>query len=121
MDLVDPYVSLQDEEKPEVHRLINIALLCIQNEAEHRPSMERVVAMLQGESEAEVVALKPDDEEQYLESRRLYAVGKGGLGTVKEEGEASFIDSSLTRSAWGRSEDDYSSGAVLELSEIRGR
>jgi hypothetical protein len=51
--------------------------------------------MLQGESEAEVVALKPDDEEQYLENRRLYAVGKGGLGTVKEEGEASFIDSSL--------------------------
>lgn len=119
MDLVDPYVSLQDEEKPEVHRLINIALLCIQNEAEHRPSMERVVAMLQGESEAEVVALKPDDEEQYLESRRLYAVGTGGLGTVKEEGEASFIDSS--RRAWGRSEDEYPSGAVLELSEIRVR
>ncbi|KAG0618722.1 hypothetical protein M758_4G087800 [Ceratodon purpureus] len=119
MDLVDPHMSLQDEEKLEVHRLINIALLCIQNEPEQRPSMERVVAMLQGESEAEVVALKPGNDEHYLESIRLFAVGKGGLGTVKEEGESSFLDSS--RRGGGRSEDDCSGAAVLELSEIRVR
>ena len=116
MDLVDPYMSLQDDEKEQVHRLINIALLCIQHEAEYRPSMERVVAMLQGESEAEVVALKPSNEEQYLERIRLFAMGKGGLGTVKEEGESSFMESRR------RSEDmDYSAGGVLQLSEIRVR
>ena len=116
MGLVDPYMSLQDDEKEQVHRLINIALLCIQHEAEPRPSMERVVAMLQGESEAEVVPLKPSNDEQYLERIRLFAMGKGGLGTVKEEGESSFMESRR------RSEDmDYSAGGVLQLSEIRVR
>lgn len=73
MELVDCTMSLQDDEKLEVHRLINIALLCIRNEAEQRPSMERVDAMLQGrDSESEAVVLKPGNEEQCLESIRFF-------------------------------------------------
>lgn len=51
MDLVDSAISLQDEEKLEKQRVINIGLLCIQNEAEEWSSMEREVAMLRGDSE----------------------------------------------------------------------
>lgn len=112
-------MSLRDEEKVEVHRVINIALLCIQNEAEERPSMERVVAMLQGESEAEVVALKPGNEEILLETMRLFASRRSDLGTVKEEGESSFMESSS--GGGSRFEKENSTDAVLELSEIRVR
>nr|XP_024365978.1 putative serine/threonine-protein kinase [Physcomitrium patens] len=119
VDSVDRTMSLRDEEKVEVHRVMNIALLCIQNEAEERPSMERVVAMLQGESEAEVVALKPGNEGNLLESTRLFAGCSSGLGTVKEEGESSFMESSS--GGGSRYEKDNSTGAVLELSEIRVR
>uniref|UniRef100_A0A7I4CVR6 Protein kinase domain-containing protein n=1 Tax=Physcomitrium patens TaxID=3218 RepID=A0A7I4CVR6_PHYPA len=87
VDSVDRTMNLRDEEKVEVLRVINIGLLCIQNEAEERPGMERVVAMLQGESEAEVVALKPGNEGNLLESTRLFAGCSSDLGTVKEEGE----------------------------------
>jgi len=34
MDMMDPTLSLQDDEALEVQRLINTALLCIQNAAE---------------------------------------------------------------------------------------
>jgi serine/threonine protein kinase len=116
MDIVDPSMSLQDEERGEVHRVINIALLCIQNEAELRPSIERVVAMLQGESELEVVISKPEMEEKYLESIRLFALGKSGLGTVMEESEST----SFSRRDGGRHQDS-SSSSMIQLSEIRGR
>lgn len=119
MDLVDPTMSLQDEEKLEVHRLINIALLCIQNEPEQRPNIERVVAMLQGESESEAVVSTPGMDEENLESIRLFAVGKSGLTTVTEERESSVIHS--FRRGVGFSEDVASTGATLELSEIRVR
>lgn len=119
VDSVDRTMSLRDEEKVEVLRVMNIALLCIQNEAEERPSMERVVVMLQGESEAEVVALKPGNEGNLLETTRLFAGCSSDLGTVKEEGESSFMGSSS--GGGSRYEKENSTGAVLELSEIRVR
>jgi hypothetical protein len=119
VELVDRTMSLQDEEKLEVHRLINIALLCIQNEAEQRPSMERVVAMLQGDGQSEAVMPKPGNEEQYLESIRLFDVGKSSLANVKEESESSLMNSS--RRGGGCFEENVSTDATLELSEIRVR
>lgn len=119
MDLVDKTMTLKDEEKMEVHRAINIALLCIQNEAEQRPSMEQVVAMLQGQGESEIVVLKPRSEEKLMENIKLVVEGKSSLGTIKEEDELSFLSSSRQSRKYLR--DDYSTGVVLELSEIRLR
>lgn len=112
MDIVDSTMSLQDEERREVHRVLNLALLCIQNEAEQRPSIEQVVAMLQGESELEVVISKPKMEEKYLESIRLFALGKSGLGSLMEESEST----SFSRREGGRHQ-DQSSSSIIELSE----
>jgi len=119
IELIDPAMSLQEEEKVEVHRLINIALLCIQNEAELRPRFEQVVAMLQGESDYQVVVPKPTMEEHHLDSIKLLACGPNNLATVEEESEFSFINSSrrVVDSSWG----DSSINGVLELSEIRVR
>lgn len=78
------------------------------------------MAMLQGDSELEAVVVKPGNEEQYLESRRLFAVGKYDLATVKEVGESSFDMNSSRRMGDG-SEDYILTGAPLELSEISVR
>lgn len=112
-------MTLKDEEKMEVHRAINIALLCIQNEAEQRPSMEQVVAMLQGQGQSEIVVLKPRSEEKLMENIKLVVEGKSSLGTIKEEDELSFLSSSRQSRKYLR--DDYSTGVVLELNEIRLR
>jgi hypothetical protein len=57
LDLIDPTLILSEDEKIEVQRLIKIALLCSQAEAEQRPTMARVVAMLQHDTESEVVVV----------------------------------------------------------------
>jgi len=116
MELIDPTMSLQDDEKVEVHRLINIALLCIQNEAELRPRIEQVVAMLQGESDYQAMVPKSTMDEQYLGSINLLA-SNNTLATVEEESESSFINSSRRIGEWR----DSSTRSVLELSEIRVR
>ena len=61
--------------------------------------------------------LKPGGEEQHLANIRLFATGKNGRGTLREESGLSLISSS--RRGGIRSEDDVSTGAVLELSEIK--
>lgn len=116
MDLVDKTMTLKDEEKMEVHRAINIALLCIQNEAEQRPSMEQVVAMLQGQGESEIVVLKPRSEEKLMENIKLVVEGKSSLGTIKEEDELSFLSSSRQSRKYLR--DDYSTGVVLDRKSV---
>jgi len=71
--LIDPTLRLQEEEKVDVHHLINIALLCIQNEAERRPEIEQVVSMLQGENrDYKELVPRSGMEEQYLESVALF-------------------------------------------------
>lgn len=116
--MVDPTLRLQDEEVQEVYRLINTALLCIRNSADQRPSMERVVGILQGDSESESMAtLQGGTDEEYLDTIRLFAVGKSGLPTVEEDGESSFMNSSSRRFG----DEALSTGATLELSEIQVR
>ena len=60
--------------------LVTVSLLCIQMVAE-RPSMEREVAMLQGDNGA--VVLQPGNVEQGLKGVRLMAFGESWLGTVR--------------------------------------
>lgn len=51
MDLVDHTLSIQLDEEELVHRVINIALACIQTAPDRRPTMAQVVGMLQGDIE----------------------------------------------------------------------
>ncbi|KAG0561218.1 hypothetical protein KC19_9G046400 [Ceratodon purpureus] len=68
LNLVDPTLVLQDDEKPQVQRLINTALLCVQHTGERRPSIARVVSMLQGDADLELVGLSVG---QYLPHGQL--------------------------------------------------
>ncbi len=55
IDIVDQTLHLCNDEMIQAQQLLNVALLCLLNEGEKRPSMARVVAMLQGEVESECV------------------------------------------------------------------
>jgi hypothetical protein len=52
---VDQNLHLLNDEAIQAQRLLNITLLCLLNDGEKRPSMARVVAMLQGEVESKIV------------------------------------------------------------------
>ncbi|CAM6025065.1 unnamed protein product [Sphagnum balticum] len=55
LEIVDPKMNTHNHEKDIIH-VINIGLLCVQSTSSKRPSMARIVAMLQGdETEMEVV------------------------------------------------------------------
>ncbi|CAK9882199.1 unnamed protein product, partial [Sphagnum jensenii] len=49
IDIVDQNLHLLNDETIQAQRLLNITLLCLLNDGEKRPSMARVVAMLQGD------------------------------------------------------------------------
>jgi len=55
IEIVDQTLHLCNDEVIQAQQLLNIALLCLLNEGEKRPSMGHVVAMLQGEVEPECV------------------------------------------------------------------
>ncbi|KAH8951037.1 hypothetical protein BDL97_09G005100 [Sphagnum fallax] len=55
IDIVDQNLHLLNDETIQAQRLLNITLLCLLNDGEKRPSMVRVVAMLQGDVESEIV------------------------------------------------------------------
>ncbi|KAH8944769.1 hypothetical protein BDL97_12G002000 [Sphagnum fallax] len=55
INIVDQNLHLLNDETIQAQRLLNITLLCLLNDGEKRPSMVRVVAMLQGDVESEIV------------------------------------------------------------------
>ncbi len=55
IDIVDQNLHLLNDETIQAQRLLNITLLCLLNDGEKRPSMARVVAMLQGEVDSRIV------------------------------------------------------------------
>jgi serine/threonine protein kinase len=55
IDIVNQNLHLLNDETIQAQRLLNITLLCLLNDGEKRPSMARVVAMLQGEVESEIM------------------------------------------------------------------
>ncbi len=58
----------------EILHVINIGLLCVQSIASKRPSMSRIVAMLQGDMEMEMVI-----EETQLKSFKLRSLDESLL------------------------------------------
>ena len=109
----------------DVHRVIKIALLCIQMASENRPTMARIVSMLQGYTQSEVVVPVGAAEDQVL-NPVSGALGSEeiGLTTVPEESQLSNLSSY----------DGFGSGShqhnlpgnsnvtsVVELRQIRAR
>jgi len=70
LELVDCKMNTYNYEEEILH-VIKIGLLCVQSIASKRPSMSRIVAMLQGDMEMEVVIektqLKSSKYKSYLE------------------------------------------------------
>jgi len=73
LELVDPKVKARNHEEEILH-VINIGLLYVQSTASKRPSMSRIVAMLQGDMEMEVVI-----EETQLKSFKLRSLDESLL------------------------------------------
>jgi hypothetical protein len=73
LELVDPKVNTRNHEEEILH-VINIGLLCVQSIASKRPSMSRIVAMLQGDMEMEMVI-----EETQLKSFKLRSLDESLL------------------------------------------
>lgn len=81
------------------------------------------MTMLQGDSESDIVVLKPANEEQRLDSMRLFAFGESGLGGVNEEGPSSDMDSSFMGSLIRRAgiisgKDNSSNATSVGLSKV---
>ncbi len=70
---MDPKVNTRNHEEEILH-VINIGLLCVQSIASKRPSMSRIVAMLQGDMEMEMVI-----EETQLKSFKLRSLDESLL------------------------------------------
>ncbi|KAG0609823.1 hypothetical protein M758_7G016400 [Ceratodon purpureus] len=68
-DLIDPEIHLNDEETSEAQRVIYTALLCLQNSEELRPTMARVVSMLQGDLGTESFNFDDIFASEYASSR----------------------------------------------------
>jgi len=127
-DLVDPTLHLTDDDVRDVQRVINVCLLCIQNAPEKRPSMARIVSILQSDTESEVLVLgEGPSEPAYKPGTRSQRgsvdyrnSGNGGLDSVSEEGSSSGKAYYHGHGRPRRGPSDDLSIAV-ELSEIRAR
>jgi len=116
MELVDPTLHISDEELRDVQRVINVCLLCISNAVERRPSMARIVSILQGDTESEVHVLG----EGKLSSRWSQR-SRSGLESVSEEDGSSRL---FTNESLGKPRRGQSTGSgtfAVELTEIRAR
>lgn len=82
MEIVDPTLHLSEEEAEDVHRVIQIALLCNQMAGEKRPTMARIVSMLQNDTQSEVAVVGGG-----YETPTSWAQLNSGLTTVSEESE----------------------------------
>jgi hypothetical protein len=70
MNLVDCTLELHNDEMKEALQVVKIALLCLQQEPNNRPTMAHVVAMLQGE--AEIMEIVLDDNLEIESMNKAY-------------------------------------------------
>jgi hypothetical protein len=85
-NLVDKELQIHNEiELAKITQVVNIALLCSQVEAEKRPSMSRVVGMLKGEMEIEVLPMQNPrlDDLNRLDGKLNYS--SKSLATILED------------------------------------
>jgi hypothetical protein len=124
VDLIDPQLHLNDEELWDVQRVINVCLLCIQNSAEKRPTMAKIVSILQSDTESEIQVLGEGAEPTYKSGKsrtKSLDYKSNGLESVSEEGGTS---SNGTNGYHKQSQPPGNPGDFsidVELSEIRAR
>jgi len=70
MNLVDCTLELHNDEMNKALHAVKIALLCLQQDPNNRPTMARVVAMLQGE--AEIMEIVLDDNLEIESMNKVY-------------------------------------------------
>jgi hypothetical protein len=124
LDLVDPTLHPTDDETRVVQRVINVCLLCIHNAAEKRPTMARIVSILQSDTESEIQVLGEGAEPTYKSGKsrtKSLDYKSNGLESVSEEGGTS---SNGTNGYHKQSQPPGNPGDFsidVELSEIRAR
>ncbi len=85
-NLVDKELQVHNElELAEIAQVVNIALLCLQVEAEKRPSMSRVVGMFKGEMEIEVLPMQNPRLDYLNRSCAKLKSSSKSLATVSED------------------------------------
>jgi len=70
MNIMDCTLGLHNNEMKEALHVVKIALLCLQLEPNNRPTMARVVAMLQGE--AEIIEIVLDNNLEIESMNKIY-------------------------------------------------
>ncbi|KAG0624024.1 hypothetical protein M758_3G218400 [Ceratodon purpureus] len=122
LDLVDPTLHLTEDETRDVQRVINVCLLCINNASEKRPTMARIVSILQSDTESEIQVLGEESEPSYRFRKKSVNYTSSELESVLEEGSSSNGAANgehHEKSQQPRREDDLS--VAVELSAVRAR
>jgi hypothetical protein len=85
-NLVDKALQVHNElEFEKITQVVNIALLCLQVEAEKRPSMSHVVGMLKGEMEIEVLPMQNPRLDDLNRSYGKLKSSSKSLATILED------------------------------------
>jgi hypothetical protein len=122
MELVDPTLQLTDEDARDVQRVINVCLLCIQTAAEKRPTMARIVSILQSDTESDVQVPSSDKGERppfqltfesILRSQQLAQFTSTGLESLAEEAASSSTGLTSLAEEAGSSSSDYRATSSL--------
>ncbi|KAG0602082.1 hypothetical protein M758_11G158900 [Ceratodon purpureus] len=110
LDMMDATLVVSEDETREVQQVLEIAVLCVQNDPEKRPSMFQVAAMLAGDASVEAVV--PMDKDMYD------SWAERALMDDSDSGENPFFSSSpsLTSSSGSCDPGCASSTAALEQS-----
>ena len=114
LDLVDPTLQFSDEEERDLQRVIKVCLLCLQNAPEKRPTMTRILHILQTDIESDVQAVLDNASKgerpsyESLMSQKSVNYTSPWLGSVTEKGMSSEGSNKNPLA----SQDSLSSGAV---------
>lgn len=120
LEIVDPTMNITGYEE-EVERALQVALLCVQSIGQRRPSMARVVSMLKGEVEIEVVFRQLQFSRPEYNS--FLAAAQSGsnftMTTIPEKEEIVEDDKPLLIAS--ASSASTRSSSIVELSTLRPR
>jgi hypothetical protein len=124
-NLVDKELQVHNElELAQITQVVNIALLCLQVEAEKRPSMSHVVGMLKGEMEIEVLPMQNPRLDDLNRSYGKLKSSSKSLANVskdfKDEGDQQWFEgiSSNDRSSSSTNSNPFGS-KYIELNVVR--
>ncbi|KAG0605447.1 hypothetical protein M758_9G059900 [Ceratodon purpureus] len=94
LDMKDPSLLLGENEAEEVQRVLETAVLCVQNAPEKRPSMFLAAAMLAGQANVDALSSIEEIDESWLQGITL--------GEYSDDGSTMLMNSSaLTPASTG--------------------